>query len=92
QITLEADYVVRVVVDLANRPEGIWASGLASGLGHMAVLLLILLLAAAKALLVALNYTHLRYERLSIYAIVLVPVHFVVGLLLALIPDMVFGR
>ncbi|MFQ5519912.1 MAG: cytochrome C oxidase subunit IV family protein [Candidatus Methylomirabilia bacterium] len=78
----------------------IWLVALAIGsivlsrtpLGHTAVLVLVFLLAAAKALLVALNYMHLRYERVLIYAIVLVPVVFVVGLLLALIPDMVFGR
>jgi caa(3)-type oxidase subunit IV len=85
-----------------NRPNyvaiWIWLLALAIGsivlsrmpMGHTTVVVLIFLLALVKALLVALNYMHLRYERLLIYAIVLVPVAFVLILVFALIPDMVF--
>ena len=46
--------------------------------------------AVAKALLVALHYMHLKLEPLVIYAIVLVPVAFVVVLGLTLLPDFSF--
>ena len=48
--------------------------------------------AIAKALLVALNYMHLRFEPRLIYAVVLVPVLFALVLALALVPDFVFRR
>ena len=48
--------------------------------------------ALAKALLVAANYMHLRFEPRLIYAIALAPIVLFVGLTLALVPDIVFGR
>ena len=48
--------------------------------------------ALAKALLVALNYMHLRFEPRLIYAIALIPVLFVLVLAAALFPDFVFRR
>ncbi len=48
--------------------------------------------AVAKALLVALNYMHLRFEGRLIVAVATVPVLFAVVLALALFPDFVLGR
>lgn len=48
--------------------------------------------AVAKAVLVALNYMHLKVEPRLIYAIAIVPVLFVLGLTMALFPDFVFNR
>jgi caa(3)-type oxidase subunit IV len=48
--------------------------------------------AVAKAGLVVRNYMHLRSEHLLIYAIAFVPVALFLGLLLALVPDIVFNR
>ena len=45
--------------------------------------------ATAKALLVALNFMHLRFEPRLIYAIAIVPVLLVFGLMLVLFPDFV---
>ena len=45
--------------------------------------------ATAKALLVALNFMHLRFEPRLIYAIAIVPVLLVFGLILVLFPDFV---
>lgn len=53
---------------------------------------LIFATAVAKALLVALNYMHLRFEPRLIYAIAVIPVLFVLGLTVALFPDFVFHR
>lgn len=53
---------------------------------------LIFATAVAKALLVALNYMHLRFEPRLIYAIAIVPVLFVLVLMVALFPDFVFRR
>jgi caa(3)-type oxidase subunit IV len=53
---------------------------------------LIFATAVAKALLVALNYMHLRFEPRLIYAIAIVPVLFVLVLMVALFPDFVFHR
>jgi len=55
-------------------------------------LLLIFAVAIAKALLVALNYMHLKYEKLLLYIIAIVPVVIVIILLFALFPDFVFHR
>jgi caa(3)-type oxidase subunit IV len=46
--------------------------------------------AGVKAALVMRNYMHLKHEHLLIYLIVLVPIVFVLGLALALVPDIVF--
>jgi caa(3)-type oxidase subunit IV len=48
--------------------------------------------AVAKALLVALNYMHLRFEGRLIVAIAVGPVLVAVVLAAALVPDFVFGR
>ena len=55
-----------------------------------AALALIFTVAAIKALLVALNFMHLRYERRWLYALALVPLLIVAVLLFALFPDFVF--
>lgn len=46
--------------------------------------------AAVKALLVALNYMHLKYEKPLLVALVIVPLLVVAILLFALFPDFVF--
>jgi cytochrome c oxidase subunit 4 len=48
--------------------------------------------AVVKALLVALNYMHLKFEPRLIYAIAIVPVLFALVLTVALFPDFVFQR
>jgi len=53
-------------------------------------LLLIFAVAIVKALLVALNYMHLKYEKLLLYIIAIVPLVIVIILLFALFPDFVF--
>jgi len=55
-------------------------------------LVLIFAVAIIKALLVARNYMHLKNERAIIYAMVLVPLAFVIILFFALFPDFVFHR
>lgn len=59
-------------------------------LGKAAVIFLIFLVATVKALLVALYYMHLRFERGIICAMALVPVVLVVILTVLLFPDFVF--
>ena len=51
---------------------------------------LIFLIAMVKALLVARNYMHLKNEKAIYYAIVLVPLAFVVIFLFGLFPDFVY--
>ncbi len=53
-------------------------------------LVLIFTVAIVKALLVARNYMHLKYERAIIYAIVLIPLTFIIILFFTLFPDFVF--
>lgn len=53
-------------------------------------LFLIFAVAIIKALLVVLNYMHLKYEKLLLYALVIVPLLIVVILMFALFPDFVF--
>jgi caa(3)-type oxidase subunit IV len=48
--------------------------------------------AVAKALLVAANFMHLRFEPRLIYAIAIAPLILFLGLMLALVPDIVMGR
>lgn len=55
-----------------------------------AALVLIFAAALTKALLVALNFMHLRYERPLLYALAVVPLLVLAVLLLALFPDFVF--
>jgi caa(3)-type oxidase subunit IV len=52
-------------------------------------MVLIFSVALIKALLVARHYMHLKHEKAIIYAIVLVPLAFVIILLFALFPDFV---
>ena len=59
-------------------------------LGRSAVVVLIFLIAAAKATLVGLYYMHLRFESGVIYAMAIVPVVLVIGLTFLLFPDFVF--
>ncbi len=67
------------------------AASLLPGARGLAVAL-IFATAVAKALLVALNYMHLKFEPRLIYAIAIVPVLFVLVLMVALFPDFVFHR
>ena len=55
-----------------------------------AALLLIFSVAVVKALLVVLNYMHLKHEKLLLYALAIVPLLIVAILILALFPDFVF--
>ena len=55
-----------------------------------AALLLIFLVALVKAVLVLLNYMHLKFERPLFYAFVIVPLLVVAVLVFALFPDFVF--
>jgi caa(3)-type oxidase subunit IV len=57
--------------------------------GRTIALVVIFGTAVAKALLVAANYMHLRWEPRFLYALALLPVLFVLGLLVALFPDFV---
>ncbi|HXG52390.1 MAG TPA: cytochrome C oxidase subunit IV family protein [candidate division Zixibacteria bacterium] len=59
-------------------------------LPKVAALSLIFMLAFVKALLVARDYMHLKYEKAITYAIVLVPLAFVILLLFALFPDFAY--
>ncbi len=58
--------------------------------GKSAVIFVIFLIATVKALLVALYYMHLKFERGVIYAMAIVPVVLVVILTFLLLPDFVF--
>ena len=72
---------------------GLMALSLVAGLlpgGRAVAVTLIFAAAFVKAGLVAANYMHLRFEPRLIYAIVLVPVLFVLVLAAALFPDFVF--
>lgn len=84
-----------------NRPNyfavWIWLVGLvivsvvaSSVLPKSAAVLLIFAVAAIKALLVVLNYMHLKYEKLLLYVLAIVPLLIVAVLLFALFPDFVF--
>jgi caa(3)-type oxidase subunit IV len=67
--------------------------GLAASLmpgGRAVGLIVIFATAIAKALLVALNFMHLRFESGVIYAIALIPLVFVAILTIALFPDFVW--
>ncbi|MDE2058188.1 MAG: cytochrome C oxidase subunit IV family protein [candidate division NC10 bacterium] len=55
-----------------------------------AVVGLIFAIAAVKAVLVALNYMHLKSENWLIYALAIVPVLLAVAMTLVLFPDIVF--
>lgn len=53
-------------------------------------LVVIFTMAVIKALLVARHYMHLKHERAIIYALVLVPLLFIVVFLFGLFPDFVY--
>lgn len=53
-------------------------------------LTLIFAVALIKALLVARNYMHLKHEKALIYAIILVPLAFVIIFLIGVFPDFVY--
>jgi len=55
-----------------------------------AALFLIFFVAMLKAVLVILNYMHLKYEKPLLYALVIVPLLIVAVLIFALFPDFVF--
>ena len=59
-------------------------------LSRTAIVGLIFMIAALKALLVALYYMHVKFERGVIYAMAIVPVVLVVILTFLLFPDFVF--
>ncbi len=59
-------------------------------LSKIQAMVFIFAVAIIKALLVARNYMHLKNERAIIYAMVLVPLAFVLILLFALFPDFVY--
>jgi cytochrome c oxidase subunit 4 len=70
-------------------------AGLAASMlpgGRTLAIALIFVTAAVKALLVALNYMHLRFEPWLIYAMALVPLLFVSILVVALVPDFALHR
>jgi caa(3)-type oxidase subunit IV len=60
--------------------------------GKPMAIFLIFTVAVAKAFLVARHYMHLRTEGLLIYAIAAIPVLLLVGMMVALVPDIVFRR
>ncbi|MDA1001456.1 MAG: cytochrome C oxidase subunit IV family protein [bacterium] len=62
----------------------VFPSGIAEGA--------IIALSAAKILLVALYFMHLRIERLFIHLLALVPLFFVIVLFLGLAPDIIYGK
>ena len=55
-----------------------------------AALFLIFFVAVIKALLVLLNYMHLKFEGPVLYALVIIPLLIVAVLIFALFPDFVF--
>ena len=77
-----------------------WLVGLALGsvlvsalpLPHSVILVLIFAAAFAKAWLVALYYMHLRFERLFILALVVIPLAFFVILLVVLFYDVLLPQ
>ncbi len=58
--------------------------------GKTIAVFLIFTLAAAKAFLVVRHYMHLRTENLLVYAIAGIPVLLLIGMMLALAPDIIF--
>jgi caa(3)-type oxidase subunit IV len=75
----------------------LWLMGLvvvsvaaASMLPKLQAMLLIFGVAVIKAFLVARHYMHLKNEKAIIYAMVLVPLAFVIILLFGLFPDFVY--
>lgn len=77
----------------------VWLMGLLSisllasylPLSQAATVTIIFLVAAAKAVLVAAYYMHVRFERWLVYAIAITPVVLFVALTLTLVPDVVLN-
>jgi caa(3)-type oxidase subunit IV len=59
-------------------------------LPRSAAVYLIFTIATIKAILVLRNYMHLKYEKLLLYALAIVPLLVVIVLMFALFPDFVF--
>jgi caa(3)-type oxidase subunit IV len=59
-------------------------------LPRSAALLLIFAVALVKAVLVALYYMHLKYEKWQLATLLIVPLLLVIGLAVTLYPDLVF--
>lgn len=54
---------------------------------HLALIVALILTALIKALLVAINFMHLRFERWTLIAVTILPLLLIVDLLLGLMPD-----
>ena len=61
-------------------------------LGKAGAIILIFTVAVIKAFLVARHFMHLRSESLLIYAIAGLPVLLLIGMVLSLVPDIIFNR
>ncbi len=61
-------------------------------LGKAGTIFLIFSIAALKAFLVLRHYMHLRQETLLISAIAGIPLLFLIGFALALVPDIIYNR
>ncbi len=59
---------------------------------HVVTVTMIFSIAAAKAVLVAAYFMHLRFERWLIYAIVISPILLFITMTLTLIPDIAYNR
>jgi cytochrome c oxidase subunit 4 len=71
----------------------VFLSVLASGLLPRGGALMIIFAAAwVKAVLVALYYMHLKYERWQLAALALIPLLLIIGLAVTLVPDIVIGH
>jgi cytochrome c oxidase subunit IV len=56
-------------------------------LPHSLLIAALILTALIKALLVAINFMHLRFERWTLIAVTILPLLLVIDLLVALLPD-----
>lgn len=88
--TLTRRYLVVWIWLLALMTVSLFANTLP--VNRAAAVTVMFVVAAVKAVLVALHFMHLRLEAWLIYAIAVVPVSLVVGLMLVLFPDFVFAR
>ncbi|OGL00174.1 MAG: hypothetical protein A3E31_10615 [Candidatus Rokubacteria bacterium RIFCSPHIGHO2_12_FULL_73_22] len=88
--TLTRGYVIIWIWLLALMTVSLFANTLP--VSRPAIVTLMFVVAAVKAVLVALNFMHLRLEAWLIYAIATAPMLLVFGLMLALFPDFVLPR
>lgn len=56
-------------------------------LPHVALIVALIITALIKALLVAMNFMHLRFERWTLIGVTILPLLLVIDLLIALMPD-----